>query len=204
MISHSLPQQINGKDARVWTGETMLTLAATFGRAKVVNILCQVKGDPRIENAKGWSTVHAAAAYNHVNVLDVLFHLGVSMNEADSRLGYTPLHLAASVDNVQVLQMLHASKKADFWKTARNGFSVLHVAATQGSENCVKFLTETFPDMKFHSENVLTESPAHKAAKHLHPHIYSHLTSLGARDDLENIEGDSAHEISTFNTRYSL
>ncbi|KAE9343756.1 hypothetical protein PF008_g9545 [Phytophthora fragariae] len=33
MLSYSLPQQVNGKDAR---GETMMTLAATFGRAKVV------------------------------------------------------------------------------------------------------------------------------------------------------------------------
>ncbi|KAL3656796.1 hypothetical protein V7S43_018253 [Phytophthora oleae] len=201
MISHSLPQQVNGKDAR---GETMLTLAATFGRAKVVSILCQIKGDPRIENAKGWSTVHVAAAYSHVNVLEVLLRLGVSMNEADSRLGCTPLHLAASVDNVQVLKLLYESKKADFWKKARNGFSVLHVASTHGSEKCVKFLLKTFPDMKFHSDDVLNESPAHKAAKHLHPNIYRNLTSLGARDDLENIEGDSAHEMSTFSTRYSF
>ncbi|KAG7394059.1 hypothetical protein PHYBOEH_005885 [Phytophthora boehmeriae] len=117
MISHSLPQQVNGKDAR---GETMLTLAATFGRAKVVNILCQIKGDPRLENAKGWSTVHVAAAYGHTNVLEALLTLGVSMNEVDSRLGYTPLHLAASVDNVEVLSTLHASKQADFWKKAKN------------------------------------------------------------------------------------
>ncbi|KAK1946210.1 Ankyrin-1 [Phytophthora citrophthora] len=199
MISHSLPQQVNGKDAR---GETMLTLAATFGRAKAVGILCQIKGDPRIENAKGWSTVHVAAAYSHVNVLEVLLRLGISMNEADSRLGYTPLHVAVSVDNVEVLKLLYESKKADFWKKARNGFSVLHVASTHGSDKCVKFLTETFPDMKFHSDTVLNESPAHKAAKHLHPHIYNSLTSLGTRDDLENIEGDSAYEMSTFNTRY--
>lgn len=30
----------------------MLTLAAAFGRAAVVNILCQIKGDPSVENAK--------------------------------------------------------------------------------------------------------------------------------------------------------
>ena len=35
-------------------GETMLTLAAANGRAKVVNILCQIKADPKIENAKVW------------------------------------------------------------------------------------------------------------------------------------------------------
>ncbi|EEY65361.1 uncharacterized protein PITG_17017 [Phytophthora infestans T30-4] len=187
MLSYSLPQQINGKDFRV-RGETMMTLAATFGRAKVVSILCQVKGDPRIENAKGWSTVHVAAAYNHVNVLEALLNLGVSMNEADSRMGYTPLHLAASIDNVQVLNLLHESRKADFWKKAKNGYTMLHVASTHGSEKCVKLLTKTFPDMKFHDDSVLKESAAHKAAKHLHPHVYSHLTSLGARDDLENIE----------------
>ncbi|KAL4124297.1 hypothetical protein PRIC2_010134 [Phytophthora ramorum] len=201
MLSHSLPQQVNGKDAR---GETMLTLAATFGRAKVVSILCQVKGNPHIENAKGWPTVHVAAAYNHVNVLEALLNLGVSMNEADSRLGYTPLHLAASVDNVQVLRTLHASKQADFWKKAKNGFSILHVASAHGSEKCVEFLSETFPDMTFHDDSVSKESPAHKAAKHLHPHVYRHLTSLGARDDMENIEDDTARDISTFSTRYNF
>lgn len=30
----------------------MLTLAAANGRAKVVSILCQIKADPKIENAK--------------------------------------------------------------------------------------------------------------------------------------------------------
>ncbi|KAG6583214.1 Ankyrin repeat, PH and SEC7 domain containing protein secG-like [Phytophthora cinnamomi] len=201
MISYSLPQQVNGKDAR---GETMMTLAATFGRAKVVSILCQIKGDPRIENAKGWSTVHVAAAYNHVNVMEALLNLGVSMNEKDSRLGYTPLHLAASVDNVEVLRVLHDSKQADFWKKAKNGFSVLHVASAHGSYKCVEFLSETFPDMKFHEESVLKESPAHKAAKHLHPHVYQHLASLGARDDLENVEDDTARDISLFNNRYNF
>ncbi|KAG7379854.1 hypothetical protein PHYPSEUDO_008072 [Phytophthora pseudosyringae] len=201
MLSYSLPQQVNGKDAR---GETMMTLAATFGRAKVVSILCQIKGDPRIENAKGWSTVHVAAAYNHVSVLEVLLNLSVSMNEADSRVGYTPLHLAASVDNVQVLETLRESKKADFWKKAKNGYSILHVASAHGSDKCVKFLSEAFPDMKFHADSILRETPAHKAAKHLHPHVYSHLTSLGARDDIENIEDDTAHDISTFNARYNF
>ncbi|KAF1790038.1 Ankyrin repeat-containing domain [Phytophthora cactorum] len=184
MLSYSLPQQINGKDSR---GETMMTLAASFDRAKVVSILCQIKGDPRIENAKGWSTVHVAAAYNHVNVLEALLNLAVNMNEADSRMGYTPLHLAASIDNVEVLKLLYGSKKADFWKKAKNGYSILHVASAHGSGKCVKFLSETFPDMKFHDDSVLKESPAHKAAKHLHPHVYSHLTSLGARDNLETL-----------------
>jgi hypothetical protein len=68
------------------------------------------------------------------------------------------------------------------------GFSVLHVASAHGSEKCVKFLIQTFPDMKFHNDSVLKESPAHKAAKHLHPRVHRQLTSLGARDDLENVE----------------
>lgn len=33
----------------------MMTLAASFDRPKIVNILCQIKGDPRIENAKAGS-----------------------------------------------------------------------------------------------------------------------------------------------------
>ncbi|RLN60799.1 hypothetical protein BBJ28_00022406, partial [Nothophytophthora sp. Chile5] len=115
MLSYSLPQQVNAKDA-----QTMMTLAATYGRARVVNILCQIKGDPRVENAKGWSTVHVATAYSHINVLEALLALGTSMNEPDSRLGYTPLHLAASVDHVEVLKTLHASKQADFGRKARN------------------------------------------------------------------------------------
>lgn len=98
----------------------MLTLAAANGRAKVVSILCQIKADPKIENAKGWSAVHVAAAYNHVSVLEALLALSVGMNEPDSHMGYTALHLAASVDNVEVVQSLHASGKADFAKQARN------------------------------------------------------------------------------------
>ncbi|KAE9023934.1 hypothetical protein PR001_g12798 [Phytophthora rubi] len=58
--------------------------------------------------------------------------------------------------------------------------------------------------MKFHADGVLKENPTHKAAKHLHPHVYRHLTSLGARDDLENLEDDTARDISLFNNRYNF
>lgn len=69
---------------------------------------------------QGWSSVHIAAAYNHIYVLGALLALDVSVNEPDSRLGYTPLHLAASVDNVAVLECLFASGRADFGVKARN------------------------------------------------------------------------------------
>ncbi|GLD98220.1 hypothetical protein PINS_up006917 [Pythium insidiosum] len=144
MLSFSLPQEINAKDELVrlpdiplslltggtrlvltlvvfvWKGETMLTLASTFGRAPVVSVLCQTKGDPKVANAKGWSSVHIAAAYGHVAVLDVFVKLGISVNEPEPRLGYTPLHLAAAADHVHVLQRLHDSGQADFLKTAKN------------------------------------------------------------------------------------
>ncbi|OWY98188.1 hypothetical protein PHMEG_00031103 [Phytophthora megakarya] len=73
---------------------------------------------------------------------------------------------------------------------------------------------------------LLQENPAHKAAKHLHPTVYYHLTSLGARGDLENIEvrathcvvhgttrlislifvgkDDTALSLLTYNTRYNF
>ncbi|TYZ67991.1 hypothetical protein PybrP1_012502 [[Pythium] brassicae (nom. inval.)] len=200
MLSYSLPQEVNAKDPR---GETMLTLAAASGRAKVVSILCQIKADPKIENAKGWSTVHVAAAYNHVSVLEVLLALGVGMNEPDLHMGYTALHLAASVDNLEALQCLHASGKADFDKQARNGFTVLHVAAAHGSERCVAFLLRTFPDLKYRIDTILYENPAHKAAKHMHPRVYKQLVASGTRDDLENAQDDSASDLAIDNSRYS-
>lgn len=173
--------------------------------------------------------MHVAAAYNHVKVLDFLLTLGISVNEPDSRLGYTPLHLAASVDNIEVLQCLHASTKADFTKRARNGFTILHVASAHGSERCVKFLIDSFPNLKYQNDTILSESPVHKAAKHSHQHVYKQLVESGARDDLENVQvrllkwlcsrrltgqqqfmracllrnqDDTAHDFATFNSRY--
>lgn len=200
MLSYSLPQEVNTKDE---LGETMMTLAAAFGRASVVSILCQIKGKATIENVKGWSSVHIAVANKHIAVLEAFVLLGVSVDEPGSRLGYAPLHLAASVDHVEVLQCLHATKKADFMKVAGNGYSILHVAAENGAERCVKFLTEHYPDLKHKYDNVMNENPAHKAAKTLQTMAYRHLATTGTRVDLENVEGDSAWHQSTFNERYS-
>lgn len=98
----------------------MMTLASAFNRPHVVNILCQIKGKPEIENAKGWSSVHISAAYNHISVLDIFLALGVSINEPESHRGYTALHLAAAMDKSEVLERLHLSKQADFTKKACN------------------------------------------------------------------------------------
>uniref|UniRef100_K3WNH5 Uncharacterized protein n=1 Tax=Globisporangium ultimum (strain ATCC 200006 / CBS 805.95 / DAOM BR144) TaxID=431595 RepID=K3WNH5_GLOUD len=198
MLAFSLPQEMNAKDAR---GETMLTLAAAHGRAKVVSILCQIKADPRIENAKvGWSAVHVAAAYNDTDVLESLIALGININQPDTRLGYTPLHLAASVDNVKVLKYLHDSGKAGFMAKAKNGFTALHVASVHGSEQCVAFLLSTYPELKCQYDAVLHENPAHKAAKHLHPSVYTQLVAHGTQDDVENLQ--TVHR-GIFNVRHN-
>jgi hypothetical protein len=69
------------------------------------------------------------------------------------------------------------------------GLSVLHVAAAHGSMRCVEFLSAQMPALlNDQSGRVLHESPAHVAAKHLHPHVYRHLVACGARDDLENVQ----------------
>lgn len=65
---------------------------------------------------------------------------------------------------------------------------MLHVAAAHGSEACVAFLIRSFPDLTHETDAILRESPAHKAAKHLQPHVYRHLMLHGARDDLENVQ----------------
>ncbi len=88
----------------------MLTLAATHGRAHVVNILCQIKCDPSIENTKvslknqntpnqnyctfdlqnsdpqGWSAIHVAAVYGHTNVLQAFLSLGIRLDLQDSHM----------------------------------------------------------------------------------------------------------------------
>ncbi|KAJ0407177.1 hypothetical protein P43SY_001135 [Pythium insidiosum] len=185
MLSFSLPQEINAVDE---LGETMLTLASTFGRAPVVSVLCQTKGDPKIANAKGWSSVHIAAAYGHLAVLDVFLKLGISVNEPEPRLGYTPLHLAAAVDHVHVLQRLHESGQADFLKAAKNGYTVLHIAAEYDAERCVQFLVTHYPDLKHRCDRILQENAAHKAAKASRPHVLQILTANGTRLDVENKE----------------
>lgn len=68
------------------------------------------------------------------------------------------------------------------------GFTALHVASTHGSEQCVAFLLETYPDLKYHDDAILKENPAHQAAKHLHSSVYKQLVAHGTRDDLENLQ----------------
>ncbi|DAZ92464.1 TPA: hypothetical protein N0F65_012694 [Lagenidium giganteum] len=203
MISFSLPQEVNGQDER---GETMLTLAAAHGREKVVNILCQIKASPYAENSKGWSAVHNAAVYGRTSVLQVFITLGIDIDRPDGKLHYTPAHLAASVDNVEMLRFLHSTHLVDFSKTSVNGSNVLHVAAASGADKCVAFLLSACPDLKFQADHVLHENPAHKAAKHCHPLVYSQLRTGGARLEFENVEVTvlSSHLLTTLPTTSSI
>lgn len=77
MLAYSLPQEINGKDDR---GETMMTLAAQFGRPHIITILHFIKGNFTTCNTRGWTPLHAAVAYHRIEVVKKIHQLGGSLH----------------------------------------------------------------------------------------------------------------------------
>ena len=58
------------------------------------------------ETNDGWTTVHTAAQYGNILVMDRLIELGVDLKEK-SNDSWTSLHLAARKGHVAVVNRLH-------------------------------------------------------------------------------------------------
>lgn len=96
-------------------GETLLHLAAAFGKPKIVNVLLKYRAKTEARERKlGRTPLHLAVDYKHLSVIKALLKGGAYL-EAQGWRNETPLHLAAGntcVDVVNVLLDAGASKRA--------------------------------------------------------------------------------------------
>lgn len=132
---------------------TTLNNATLSGHLSVVKILLERGPDAlaSLSDTDGWSPIHAAAQFGHVETAELLLRHGAD-HTARNNEGVTPLHSTAFQGNAQ-LASLFLARGAEINAQDDNGFTALHIAAERGITEYVAFLLSRNADAELPSRN---------------------------------------------------
>ena len=110
----------NGADINSKTkhGLTPLMIAAAAGNVEIANLLA-VKEAELNSNYKGWTSLHRAAFYSNIEIVDFLLEMGLNIDVKD-HIGQTPIHWPANYGRLIMVNHL-ISKGADVNAVAKGG-----------------------------------------------------------------------------------
>ncbi|CAL4898031.1 unnamed protein product [Urochloa decumbens] len=104
--------------------------------------------DPAAPDNKGYTPLHNAAEFGHLEAVRLLLSKGVPVDPINRR--GTPLHLAAAMDHDEVVKIL-LERGADPNRVANDVLSPLMMACRGHSLKCMKLLVEAGADVNFKS-----------------------------------------------------
>ena len=99
-------------------GRTPLMVAAETGNVDMAKLLAVKEAEPNSHH-KGWTSLHRAAFYGNIEIVDFLIEMGLDIDVKDDR-GQTPIHWPANYGRVQMVNHL-LSKGADANAVAIDG-----------------------------------------------------------------------------------
>mmetsp|Transcript_3178 Transcript_3178/g.11496 ORF Transcript_3178/g.11496 Transcript_3178/m.11496 type:complete len:190 (+) Transcript_3178:138-707(+) len=92
-------------DAKTTHGFTAVYVAANFGHAPCVKLLCDAGGDAQLPDAGGLTPLHIASRNGRAKVVEALLRHGVDADARDT-IGWTALHWACHRGEAGVAAML--------------------------------------------------------------------------------------------------
>ena len=142
---HLQPIMMNVKLGR--RGFTQLHHCAENGFTTSVKRLLSIRNiNVNVKSLNGWSPLHWAAVYGHVEIALLLLQNGAEVN-ARSINGVTPLHYAAMYGHVDILHLL-LHYGAEVNARDRLDRTPLHVAACSGHVDILHLLVENGADLE--------------------------------------------------------
>jgi ankyrin repeat protein len=107
-------------------------------------------------NSDGWTALHLAAHYGHLEAADVLLSYGADSNmRSKNSLNNLPLHAAVAGNRTDMVQLLVADG-SDINSRQHGGWTALHGAAANGNLAMVQFLIRNGAEIGARNEDGLT------------------------------------------------
>lgn len=162
-----------------WIGELpALVRAAARGDVDEAAELLRTGIDPDQADDDGWTALHAAAVFNHLQIVRDLLHAGADV-EARDKGGFTPL-LNAAQANVEVVNALLLDTGVEVDARDFSGGTALMDAAEAGSAACVALLLQAGADPLLSCDG---ETAAMLAKKHGHHAVAELLATSQPTND---------------------
>ena len=132
--------------------DTMLSIAAGVGDARITDYLLRMGADPSLSGVTGETPLLKAIVDSHLDTISALFQHGADVNQPiplyGRRFKWTPLHEAAVNYRAPVMDMLLSNGAEVNAREALHGQTALHLAASRGDEGAVRRLVSAGADAR--------------------------------------------------------
>ena len=173
---------LEARDANGWTP---LHLAASSGRAKVVNLLLDRGADIDARDANGCTPLHDAASSERAKVVNLLLDRGADIDARDAN-GCTPLYRAAILERVRFVNLL-ADRGADIDARDANGCTPLYHAAILERVRFVNLLADRGADID--ARDATGQTALHWAVRLKRTKVVNLLLDRGADIEARDASG---------------
>ena len=136
-------------------GNVPIIVAATRGRADIVQILLDAGADPNARGPTGIIALHVAAFFGHTEVVQLLLLQDTNVDERDDE-GFTALHLASQEGFVEVVVLLLDAGADINIQTFKSGGTALSLAVTNVHVDIVRLLLDRGADPTIGSDGDVT------------------------------------------------
>jgi hypothetical protein len=138
--------------------------AARNGDTARVRELLRKGANANAKDRGGWTPLHWAAFWGHVDVAKLLLEHGADVNarDEDSR---TPLHVAAAGGHAEVARLL-LERGADANARGKDGWTPLHYAASYGHADVARLLLDHGADPSIRDKDGRTPLDIARATRH--------------------------------------
>ncbi|WP_188153322.1 ankyrin repeat domain-containing protein [Wolbachia endosymbiont of Pentalonia nigronervosa] len=188
------------KQARRRLNEGLISVTRE-GNFYLVKELIEKGADINIESNKkcesGWTLLHIATYYNHLNVVQYLVEKGANFNAKDSSYyGYIPMHYAAERGHLDILKYF-INEGAYINTEGERGWTLLHIATYYNHLNVVQYLVEKGANFNA-KDSYYGYTPMHYAAERGHLDILKYFINEGAYINTEGERGWTLLHVATY------
>ena len=187
--------QLNIRDKT--TGLRPIHVAVKHGQTQALQLLLEnyrnIINEPELQ--QGQSPLHLAAAYNNVEVMEVLINYKAKIKPRMLETDWTPLHTATFNQNYQAIEWLMTHGANPSLKD-RKHYSPLHYAAMNNLTRSIQAFADNKADLDEPTPDHLS-TPLHLAVIHNNPGAVRSLLNNQAQIMAKDRDGQSAIHLAT-------